>query len=117
MRFCFATVFFGLVACAPNYDHDPCEWTGSGFTASHDCPLTLMCMNGYVCPDGEGVADFQGCSGPRCDDDADCRSDHFCSEYSSSQSYCMPMEECSMFDDVTGFGALESDITGETQSE
>lgn len=81
-------------ACAPNYDHDPCEWTGSGFTAKHDCPLTLMCLNSFECPDGQVVSDFEACSGPRCSVDSDCRNDHFCYDYSDTQGYCMPLEEC-----------------------
>ena len=111
-----AVVVLGLAAaCAPNYDHDPCEWTGSGFTAKHDCPLTLMCLNSFQCPDGQYVPNYEACSGPRCSVDADCRGDHFCYAYSDAQSYCMPLDECTTEEEMTwttgGVGAVETVTT------
>ena len=85
---------FVVMGCAPNYDHDPCEWENKGGFQAHDCPMTLMCLRDFVCPDGQVVAEYNACSGPRCETDSDCISSHFCSPWSGSQSYCMPYDEC-----------------------
>jgi len=83
-----------LQGCAPNYDHDACAWGNKGGFPAHDCPMTLMCLHDFQCPDGSVVLEYEACSGPRCSDDDDCNSSHFCYDYSDSQGYCMPLEEC-----------------------
>lgn len=114
----FALVALGsAAACVPNYDHDPCSWDHDKAFPTHDCPMTLMCLHDFNCPDGSVVRDFGSCSGPRCDSDADCASTHFCWAYSDANSYCMPYAECgeeeagSGWDDATIHG-WSPEVTG-----
>lgn len=106
--FLWCIVCFVIVAgCAPNYDHDPCQWENKGGFQSHDCPMTLMCLQDFVCPDGQVVSEYNACSGPRCDTDSDCISSHFCYAWSARQGYCMPYDECPTSDAETSSVEVE----------
>ena len=91
-------MMFTMISCA-DYKHQPCHFSGDGFTRKDNCGLSMRCVSDVprVLDDGEMLhtpikeSNYR-CSGPRCSSDDDCRADYFCYQDQSRLTHCMPKD-------------------------
>lgn len=79
----------------------PCDFTGSGFTASDNCRYRCLEHRTIACPDGSEVKGPKVCSGPTQCNPGECGDGQVCyhaSDPFEKDSYCIESTMCGSLD-------------------
>ncbi len=90
------TFIFCLAGCGDPIGA-PCEFSGSGFTASDNCRHRCLEHRSITCPDGTVIQRPKICSGARQCEPGGCANGQACYHVSdpfNKESYCLPNNLC-----------------------